>query len=360
MVVILLANKKIIGIGFLLFLASAFFTYLLFFQLKTNSKIVSPQAETAPANNEGVHLVANTVTVIPENDVYNILLLGNGDPSHEGASLTDSMMVVHLDIPNKKAVLISLPRDIWIGNQKINFAYLNGRKNGGESTGFTSVRQAVSTVTGLPIHYAILIDFNGFVQAIDNLGGISVNVPKTFDDYYYPITGKELDNCGMSPEQLVSINATMSGFNLEKQYSCRYEHLHFDAGKNQMNGQTAIKFVRSRHSNQDGNDFARGIRQQSVILGIKDKLLSLDALNKIPTFFNQANRLLKTDLNLKTTQAIGDLIVNPKEYKITKIGLSDQNVFVSSTGPGKQYILIPKEGIENWSGVQTYINNQLN
>ncbi|MCJ7793275.1 MAG: LCP family protein [Candidatus Marinimicrobia bacterium] len=277
---------------------------------------------------------------------FNFLLLGIGDPSHEGSNLTDSIMVLHLDTNQKTASLIFIPRDLWVG-YKINEAYSQG--------GLKLAKEAVSFVTGLPIEKAILIDFNGFVQAIDSLGGIEVTVAQTFDDYYYPVQGKELELCGKPPEEVAQLSATLSGFELEKQFPCRFEHLHFDAGKTHLNGATALKFARSRHSAQSGSDFARGARQQAILNGIKDKLLSLGALKKVDQHFKSMVKLVKTDLDLEGAKAIAALIIDPQEYKISQIIPSEENVLVASKSSRGQAILLPKAGENNWDGFRDFI-----
>lgn len=337
----------------ILVLLGAFLVYWLFF--KKANPLVSPEVTTLTSNHFSVDFFPSPA---PSGE-YNILLLGRGDPSHEGSNLTDSIMVLHLNTNNKTASLIFIPRDIWVslpseagkGAIKLNETY--------SKNGLKLAEQAVGFITNLPIQNAILIDFNGFTQTIDSLGGIDVIVAKAFDDYYYPIAGKELDNCGKSAEELVAINATMSGFELEKQYTCRYEHLHFNAGKAHMDGATALKFARSRHSAQAGSDFVRGARQQVILIGIKDKLLSLEALKNIDKLFNKMIKLVKTDLDFETTKAIASVIVNPQDYKITQIIPSEENVLTASKGPGGQFILIPKAGEDNWNDFRDFIKKQL-
>jgi len=258
-------------------------------------------------------------------------------------------MVLHLDTDSKTASLIFIPRDLWVG-YKINEAY--------SKNGLKLAEEAVSFVTGLPIQNAILIDFNGFAQAIDSLGGVEVTVAKSFDDYYFPIKGKELEICDQSPEEVAQLSATLSGFELEKQFSCRYEHLHFDAGKTQMDGATALKFARSRHSAQAGSDFARGQRQQAILIGVKDKLLSLDALKNVDKLFKQMIKLVKTDLDLEGAKAVAALIIDPQEYEITQIIPSEENVLVASKRPGGQFILLPKAGENNWDSFRDFVKNQ--
>jgi len=321
------------------------------FSANKNNPLVSP---VVPENQQ------NSRFILPSpapGGQYNILLLGNGGTGHSGGILTDSMMVIHLDTATNSASLIFIPRDLWVpnpqgkGNIKINEAY--------SKNGLKLAKDTVSNVTGLPIQYAIVIDFPSFVNLIDSLGGIDINVERTLDDYFYPITGKELDICGKSPEEVASLSAKLSGFELEKQFTCRYEHLHFTVGKMHIDGATALKFARSRHSGQDGSDFARGSRQQIILLGIKDKLLSLQALKNIDKIFISLVKFVKTDLNLSVVKPIAELIVNLQDYTITRIVPSDANVLTSSTGPGGQFILIPKAGNDNWREFQYFIKNKL-
>ena len=295
----------------------------------------------------------------------NVLLLGQGDPSHEGNSLTDSLMVIHLDTPQKKAALIFLPRDLWVplptktngkSEIKINEVYRMGLNNNDSVTGLKFAEQTISALTGLPIQYSILIDFNGFAQVLNSLGGIDINVNSALDDYYYPILGRELDNCGMPPEQLAAINATMSGFNLEKQYACRYEHLHFDSGKTHVDGETALKFARSRHSS---SDYARGERQQIILIGLKDKLISLEALKNIDKFYNNFVKKIKHDIDLEAAKSIASMIINPKDYQITQILPSEDNVLSPSKNSSGQFIIILKAGDGNWTEFQNFIKKQI-
>ena len=249
--------------------------------------------------------------VLPkEKTQYNILLLGYGGPGHDGPYLTDSMMVAHIDLKTNKTALLSLPRDLWIKlptkskadfHAKINSIYQLGLfptefpdVDTQKYPDTTLVKKAVSDITGLTIDNYVTIDFTGFTKGIDILGGVVVDVQKTFDDYEYPIDGKEKDLCGKDEDFAKIEKFLKPGFSedekkdtlkdkpeLEKflkditedpkeAFPCRYEHLHFDKGKVFMNGETALKYVRSRHSAQDGNDFARGARQQQFVKSIKE------------------------------------------------------------------------------------------
>src|SRR5260221_143781 len=133
-----------------------------------------------------------------DNGRVNVLLLGLAGGNHDGALLTDSIIIASYNLKNHYVTLISVPRDLWLDgiSEKVNAAYEMGlsSKNGGN--GLKYAEDKIDDILGIPIHYGVRIDFSGFEKAIDQIGGIEVNVPNTFDDYEFPITGKEDDLCG--------------------------------------------------------------------------------------------------------------------------------------------------------------------
>ncbi len=308
---------------------------------------------------------------------FNILLLGYGGEGHEGGTLSDAMLIINLD-SRKKVNIISIPRDIWVDipirsdisqKFKINHAYAIGLNDPlyplkepqykGEFGGGNLAKKVVEDVTGLSIDYFIAVDFSGFKEIIDILGGIEVDVPVTFDDYFYPIKGKENDTCGKSQGEILRIQSLYSDTELHHQFECRYEHIHFEKGLTRMDGETALKFVRSRSSQQHGGDFARGERQKAVLLGIKDKLLSLGVIEKLDEMFGVLVKMVKTDLDLKAVKDLYEILGNPGEYKINYISINTSNVLVSTKSLDGQFILISKEGEGIWLGVQNYIRERM-
>lgn len=209
----------------------------------------------------------------------NILLLGIGGAGHDGGDLTDSIILVSADLSSGDVVLISLPRDIWVVSlaAKLNTAYYYGqaRQSGG---GLILAKAAVGEIINQPVHYGAVIDFSGFEQAIDVLGGVDVDVPRGFVDKEYPIPGKE----NAEPE------------------STRYETVEFKSGRQNFDGTTALKYVRSRHADsEEGSDYSRAQRQQRVILAFRDKLLQVKTLlnfDKIKQLKRLAAETVKTDL----------------------------------------------------------------
>lgn len=209
------------------------------------------------------------------NGKTNVLLLGIGGGSHDGPNLTDTIIFASIDWKKNTVTLVSIPRDLWVPNlqtdsgvKKINEAYA--------AQGLSLAESTVGSVVGQQIQYGIRLDFQGFVDAIDQIGGIDVTVANTLDDYNYPLSGKEDDACGHTPEEIKTFTATPSAevdnFDF---FSCRYKHLHFDVGQQHMDGETALEFVRSRHGvGSEGSDFARSARQQLVIEAARNKMIS--------------------------------------------------------------------------------------
>lgn len=209
----------------------------------------------------------------------NFLLLGVGGGNHPGADLTDSIMLISIDLTSGDTVLISLPRDIWVESlsAKLNTAYHYGESQqiGG---GLTLTKSAVGEIVNQPIHYAAVLDFSGFEKAVDVLGGIDLVIPHGFVDEQYPIPGLE----EAEPE------------------TTRYERVEFQSGRQHLNGEMALKYVRSRYSGGiEGTDYARANRQQQVILAFKNKLISpgtLLSLGKLKTLYRLFKESVQTDL----------------------------------------------------------------
>jgi len=330
-------------------------------------------------NEVNIEILRNPVEVGPEyKKPFAVLLLGYGGAGHDGGGLSDSINVIYVDPEKKSATLIAIPRDIWLEipvrsdakeSHKINQAFVIGGSDTkyplkeplyvGEHGGGEMAKYAATIVTDLPIKHYVAVNFGGFVQLIDLLGGIEVNVPVAFDDYFYPVKGKENESCGKSGEEIASLTQTLSGFELEKQFECRYEHLHFDSGVQKMDGQTTLKFVRSRHSDQHGGDFARGVRQQAVLDGIKNKLLKLNVRNKADDLFERLSGVIKTDLTLETAMQIIEVVSSPDDFDIKKVNLSEENTLNSSVSSDGQFILIPKAGIGNWSEIHNLIDSEI-
>lgn len=309
---------------------------------------------------------------------FNVLLMGYGGGGHQGGKLTDTLMLVSVQPKTKQVFLISIPRDLWVPVQakgdedtfmKINAAYAIGADDRGypnKKPQFTGpagggelAKTVVTRVTGLPVNRFVTLDFNGFKKTIETLGGVNVKVDKTFDDFHYPIEGKEDDTCGKTEEEIAAVSATMSGDLLDQQFACRYEVLHFDAGKQLMDGPTALKYVRSRHSAQDGGDFNRGARQRNVLLAVKEKVLALNFFPKIIPFTSSLASNLTMDVTIDDIQEFLKYKDDLTNYQVVNLALTQQNVLTISTTPAGQSIVTPKEGIGQYAQLQEWLKQQM-
>ena len=205
----------------------------------------------------------------------NILLLGTGGEGHAGSNLSDTIILASVNLTKKDIALVSIPRDLWILalSAKVNSAYATGEEKK-KGAGLDFARDTIEDIVGVPIHYVVRVDFTGFIRAVDLVGGLEINVARGFDDFKYPIAGREDDTCGFTiseietdrVKQVQILTATGSAV-LQDPFTCRYEHVHFDSGLQLMVGETALKYIRSRMgSNGAGSDFDRSERQKTVII----------------------------------------------------------------------------------------------
>ncbi len=336
-------------------------------------------------------------------DTYSVLLLGYAGGSHDGTYLTDTMIQATIDLKKKKVFLVSIPRDLWVKlptksgddfHAKINSIYetelfpqdfpdldtkIAGNKSDAELT-----KYIVGKLTGIPIDNYIAIDFASFTKAIDILGGVDINITKTFTDEKYPIEGKEKELCGKDDQfkQIESYLPNSSGSAEEKEkllkekpeldeflhnatespqlvFPCRYETIHFTAGQQHMDGATALKFVRSRQSLQDGGDFARARRQQQLIEALRGKILSVGFITKIPALLDEMKQYVKTDIDPVTIQTFLKGAPSASQYKLDSIVLSDQNVLKFARSDNGQFILMPEAGMDVWTGTQKFIKDSI-
>ena len=319
----------------------------------------------------------------PAPPIYTFVLLGHGDPGHEGGLLTDSIMVIKVDTGLQKIALISVPRDLWVSFPshgwseerywKINAAYAIGSDDHsyaqkpteftGPAGGGELAKYSLKKILGFPIDYFMALNFTGFAKSIDVISGVEVFLPGSFEDPLYPIPGQENNPCGRSPEDIVALTATMSANQLEQErvFDCRYELLSFSRGMNHLDGEAALKYVRSRHAPQDGGDFNRARRQQQVLLAIKDKILKLNFIPKIIPFVSRLTANMKTDLSLFQMNELLQHTDQWQSYQIVNIALTNQPEGVLTLGisANGQSILIPKTGVNQWSEVHQWINQQL-
>lgn len=358
--------KKFLKLGFVMVLLSGiiYTGYILYWPAVTLFKqiakhpksalslIKNPQGELKATDGRTNFLL---VGIDKRSNIPYTYSIGNGQIKHNGF-LTDTIIVGSIDKNSKQVSMISIPRDVWVkvpnfgkikGAQgKINSIYNIGESNNySDGGGMGLLKKVVQESLGIDeIHYSARIDFAGFREGVDKLGGIDVMVEKSFDDYRYPIEGKEKTDCSGGGDH------------------CRFKQLHFVAGLNHMSGEVALGYARSRSgTNGEGSDFARAARQQKVIIAAKDKALKTENLLdpiKLNTLFKDFGESVETDLDISALVALFNL---SKEMNTTKVNTlvlsnaSDSYLYVAPAGQyGGAYALLPKGN--SWFGVQEAVD----
>jgi anionic cell wall polymer biosynthesis LytR-Cps2A-Psr (LCP) family protein len=266
----------------------------------------------------------------------NMVVLGLGGEGNQVKDLTDTIIFVSLSHAGGETLMLSLPRDLWLESMKakINTAYHYG--------GIEMVKSSINEVLGQEVHYVFLVDFDGFKEVVDLLGGLEINIENSFDDYRYPIPGKENDPCEGDPE-----------------YQCRYEHLHFDAGWQRLNGEMALKYVRSRNAEGDeGTDFARARRQQNLILAFKNNLLTTKVLfdvKKLQGLWRIAQKSFATDIKLEEYPLWAKLMLQFEREKINNQVLNGEQglLYHPEIHYSGQWVLLPYD--PSWQAVHQFV-----
>jgi polyisoprenyl-teichoic acid--peptidoglycan teichoic acid transferase len=203
----------------------------------------------------------------------NVLLLGIDERAGEaGPFRTDTMILVSLDPVSNSAAMLSIPRDLWTtipghGENRINTAHYAGDANAYPGGGPALAKKTVWYAFGVPVDNYVRINFAGFEQLVDAIGGLDIEVAEDIYDAKYPTADYGV------------------------------EELYIPAGVHHMDGALALKYARTRHGS---SDFARMARQQQVIKAAFSKALSLDIpITRIPKILALLGSSVQTDLNLQ-------------------------------------------------------------
>ena len=347
------------------------------------------------SGSSAIDLAFNRNKIEQTEDKVNVLLLGNAGGKHDGATLTDSIILASYNTKTNKATLFSIPRDLWLDNvdAKINTIYQLGKREHEDGDGLSYAKDKIGEIMGLPIHYGVRLDFNGFAKAVDLVEGVEVEVPKTFDDHVYPIEGKENDLCGLAEKEVeitedqfktlklpagtptekleggkVKIK-TLVGLNDKiatesSDFACRFEHVHFEAGKLKMDGETALKFVRSRQgTNGEGSDFARSRRQQLVLDAFRSKVLSLETLldpSKLLGLASTFGESFETDIPQDKFLQFYNLskkLVSTENLVLGDLGKGESLLVVGPPGKYGAFVMVPKD--DNWQAIPDFVKLKL-
>ncbi len=239
----------------------------------------------------------------------NVLLVGVDSRESNYISNTDTIIIGSYNHQTKDITMISIPRDFYVITNpqtkwvnRINTVYAAAEIEN-EGSGFPALISTVQEVTNLEIQYYAMVDFKAFVEIVDALGGLSINVENSFVDYEYPIGNK-------------------------------WKTVKFTAGPQIMDGETALEYSRSRHSlqNNEGSDYARARRQQKVIVAIQEKISQSDTFKDPKAIMGILSSLVN---NIKVS-----------EFTITDIqaGLNILEEIKNNNGKTNSFVLDPSAG----------------
>lgn len=276
-----------------------------------------------------VHVVSNSMWEDMKKDAFgniNIMIVGYGWEGHAGSFLADSIMVASFNPKIGAVTMISVPRDLYVYHTgygiagRINELFSVGVGRQREyATGATILSDMVQQIMGLDIPYYALIDFEWFKNVIDTLWGVTIDVPEGFVDTTYPTK-----NNG-------------------------YMTVSFSSGIQNMNGEKALQYARSRHST---SDFARSLRQQQIIRAIIEKATSqwLTTVTKIKKLYEDYTNMVKTNISLKELMWMAKYVYTLDHVFSYGFTTECSNITYKYSFPGC-FLYTPSRDLFGWASV---------
>jgi LCP family protein required for cell wall assembly len=273
------------------------------------------------------------------NDRVNVLMVGYGGGDHDGAYLADSIQVLSIDPATDTTTAIPIPRDLWVEglgsypqNGKINEVFSTGHAQGDLEGGGDLLAAVVSDITGLRVEQWISIDFQGFQEMVDAVGGITVDNPTGFSYTTNPA-------------------AHAAG---------RWDVGAFEAGEITLDGQAALMYSRARFTSvaSESTDYARSVRQARVIGALRSKLGDGGVFSILPglQLMDALEGRMFTNLS-----AIDLFLLSGHLSADRRVELTEGPVLSATTNTIGQYILVPT----GWTGpgqygvVRAYLESEL-
>lgn len=287
----------------------------------------------------------------------NILLAGNSadDPGHNGANLTDSIMIISINTRNNTAFLMSVPRDLYVdipdhGYAKINEAYPDGQNDSFSESGYPNggmglLQKVVTENFGVDINYYALVDYTALKQGVDAVGGIDVTIQSTDPRGLYD-PSRDWSQPKFTPLAKLS------------------------NGQHHLTGQEALDLARARGeaygSYGFNSDYTRTANQRMMMVALKDKATSAGvALNpiRIASLLDSFGNNVQTNFKTNEVHRLFDIAKKIPSNQITSVGLNDVNgksLLKGYTTRSGQSALVPAAGINDYSNIQNYLDTLMN
>lgn len=305
-------------------------------------------AKLTGGNSDIWHAISTVVTEkyeplkTDENGRTNILIFGTsgysmegesyGGGTHDGAQLTDSIMMVSLDQETGDVAMVSLPRDLkgpatCTATGKINEVYWCADTTGeNEEKAAEALETAVSTILGVDFQYRVHLNWGALVDIVDSIGGVKVVLDEDINDYYW--TGAV--------------------------YKAGVEY--------ELDGEEALGLARARHGTEMG-DFTRGNSQQKILIAIKDKLLEDGvSLGEMTGLISALGDNLRTNFSIEDIKTGVHLLQELDFDSLRQLPMIDYENGISlmtTTEIGGISYVIPSAGVGNYSAIKQYVQQQI-
>lgn len=281
----------------------------------------------------------------------NILLAGNSadDPGHQGATLTDSIMILSVDTKNHTAFMLSVPRDLYVsvpghGHQKINTVFPVGESSKFNQDGYAKggmglLQKTIQQDLGITTHYYALVNYNALRDSVNAVGGIDINIQSS-------------DKRGL--------------YDPNKDWSTGGVLVKLSNGWHHLNGQQALNLARARGDSSRSygfanSDFTRAEHQRQLILALRSKATSAGVISnpiRLGSLFDSIGGNVKTNFTLGNVRRLNDITKDLKGSSIQSIGLNDangKNLLTNYRTPRGESALIPAAGLDDFSDIQRYL-----
>jgi LCP family protein required for cell wall assembly len=269
----------------------------------------------------------------------NVLMIGYGGAGHDGAYLADSIQILSIDPATDTTVTIPIPRDLWVEgvdaypqNGKINEVFSNGYTSGDLDTAGALMSDVLSSVTGLEIDHWLSIDFTGFREMVDAVGGVTIDNPTAFRY----TTNEQLHVAG------------------------NWSTGRFRAGEIHLDGKRALAYARARYTSvvAESTDFARSVRQARVLSALRSSVGDggIGAILPGLGLMDAMEGRVRTDVSV-----IDLFLLSSHLSSDRRVELSEGPVLTATTNTDGQYILVPTgwTGPGDYAGIHQYLAGEL-
>lgn len=261
----------------------------------------------APSSaDEGMEIAGTAVpTQVPliqrDYPLVNILLLGGDDSMFEdGTVRTDVMIIVSINTETRTVSMLNLPRDLFVyiptpTMTRLNTVYGIGESMGWQPDGgFGLMAQTIFYNLGIRVHYYARVDFDGFIDIIDTLGGVNMAVDCAYQDYAL-LGGAEVPSAAVLADEETMLWTLPVGYY-------------------RMSGQEALWYVRTRNTSRD--EFDRGRRQQQLLRSLLSEALENGTIQQLPSLWDQAMQVIDTNLTLDVMLSLAPIAFELDPSKI--------------------------------------------